>query len=155
MRLRISEIKDKELSECLELVHKTFMRYDAPLFTDEGISSFMRFASYDNISYLMDKRSIKFYKAVFKGKLIGAAAIKNLSHISLLFVDEEHQRNGAGTSLLNFCIKVIRRKNKYACKVTLNSSPASYEFYLKFGFNFDSDEKISGGVIYTPMSYAL
>lgn len=155
MRLKIREVKNEELSECLKLIRKTFMRYEAPIFADEGIRSFMRFISEDNISSLLDKRSMWLYKAVFKGKLIGVAAVKDLSHISLLFVDEKYQRKGAGTALLNFCIKKIRRKNKYAHKVTLNSSPAAYGFYLKFGFDFDSDEKISEGVIYTPMSYAL
>ena len=89
--IEIREIKDIEMNDCLNLVWKTFLEFEAPDYTQEGIEEFKK--------SIYDKDWIKLRKFIgaFENNiLIGVIATKDSNHIALFFVDGKYHRRGIG-----------------------------------------------------------
>jgi hypothetical protein len=79
----IKNIEADQRNDALLLVEKTFMEYEAPDYSDEGISSFMKILGDDGFI-----NSIKMTGAFIDDKLVGIIATRNngnhICHRSLL-----------------------------------------------------------------------
>lgn len=167
----IRAAKRDEWEDAMALAWTTFMKYEAPDYTESGKESFLTFIS-DERMYQMfligeyhlfvaidDGKGISFSpfdgnKAEKKEKIIGIISIRARTHISLLFVDERYHHRGVGRSLVNYAIMYIREEMGEKI-VTVNSAPYAIEFYHRLGF-FDTDiEQESDGIFYTPMSFLI
>lgn len=139
--IEIRKIKDNEMDECLKLVWKTFLEFEAPDYTQEGIEEFKK-AIYDN-DWIKQR---EFIGAFENDKLIGMIATKDSSHIALFFVDVKYHKKGIGRKLYQYVTK--QNNTGY---LTVNSSPYAHEVYKHLGF-FDTDTKQSvNGLIFYPM----
>ena len=87
-------------------------------------------------------------------KLVGLIALKNNSHISLLFVDGNYHRKGIGRNLVMTVIDYSALK-LHTDELTVNASPYAVEFYHKLGFIDTSEVISSDGVQFTPMKYVI
>ena len=67
--------------------------------------------------------------AVQADQLIGMIEVRNYNHIALLFVDDEHQRQGIASSLLEVAIEKCREKNATLRRITVNASPYGLSFF--------------------------
>lgn len=86
----------------------------------------------------------------YKGrKVIGMLAMRNDSHISLLFVRREFQGMGIGTGLLEHCKACCRKKGVSA--LTVNAIETGIPFYITNGFEVFEEERVEHGLRYTPM----
>lgn len=155
MKIKIKKARLKETDKCLELVNKTFDKFEAPLYGEQGTACFKRFTDYENIYKLVKEKRMKIYKATLGKQLVGVMAVMNLSHVSLLFVDENFHRRGIATALLDVCVRECKRRAEYQKFLTLNAAPAAYKFYKSYGFEAKSSEQVNEGIIFTPMEYAL
>ena len=145
IRLEIREVKKEELKDVIELIWKTFLEYEAPDYTEEGIKEFEK--TINDKKWIEDR---KFFGAFEDDKIVGVIAIKNDNHIALFFVDGKYHRRGIGKSLYN----EIKKNNKTGF-FTVNSSPYAHEVYKHLGFYDLDGEQTVNGLRFFPMKVIL
>ena len=148
LEYKIEELKLKDLEEAIRVIEITFLKFEAPDYSKEGVENFFKFANYENIKENLN-RTMKMYVAKVKGKIVGVIGYRDNSHINLLFVLEEYQHNGIAKALYN--VVIDNCKNVYTKKVTVNSSPYAHNVYLKFGFIDDNQMQEVDGIKFYPM----
>lgn len=144
----------EEWEEAMGLAWKTFLEFEADIYTPEGIRSFEDFITDSGLKRMFDMGAYQMISAFDQGKMIGMITLRNEMHISLLFVDRNYHKHGVGRAL-------IGRMADYAKwelgqeKLTVNASPYGVGFYHKIGFKDLGPERQQDGIIYTPMYYIL
>lgn len=142
------EIRKITLSEracALELVFRTFMKYEAPDYSKEGVESFRK-SVIDNKDFL---NHIVLHGAFQGEEIRGVIATRNQgNHIALFFVDEKYHQQGIGKSLFQ---TVLQKCNSN--EMTVHSSPYAVRIYQHLGFVETAPEQITDGIRYTPMIY--
>ena len=154
-QLEYREIKQEDLPEILNLVHKVFDEFEAPYYSEEGVSSFYKFIDINNISEQFSNGSLYFYGCFINNIIVGIIAVKDFIHISLLFVDKQYHKQGIARSLFNDVIKICKENKHFLKTITVNSSPYAVGFYHKLGFVDVSSEQLLDGVQFTPMRLEL
>ena len=150
----MKEIKIKELREAMELVKRVFDEFEAPYYTKRGIENFYKFANYNNIKQQLN-RNMRIYVMKDKNTIIGMIAIRNNSHIALLFVDKKYHRKGIATDLLNKSISHCIQNDKYLKHITVNSSQYGIGFYHATGFKDTDVQQEKDGIIFVPMKLKI
>ena len=72
--MRYEEMKEEELKETLELVKRVFDEFEAPDYTDEGVTNFYKFIDYDSILEQL-KDNFKIFVAKVEEQIIGMVCI--------------------------------------------------------------------------------
>ena len=140
--MEIRTIKKAEMKEALDLVWKVFLDYEATDYAKEGIKEFKR--CLDDESWIGDRA---FYGAFEEGKILGVIATKDITHISLFFVDGNHHKQGIGKKLFLFVNELNDKKF-----FTVNSSPYAHEVYKHLGFvDTIEEEQCINGLRFWPM----
>lgn len=139
----IKKLENNEIISSLQLVWEVFMEFEAPDYSEEGIQTFKKFID-DKHSML----SLDFYGNFIDGKIVGIIAMKEQTHITMLFTAKEHHRKGIAKSLFNHVSGMIENEI-----FTVNSSPYAIGFYHKLGFLDTEIEKNINGIKFTPMQY--
>ena len=143
--MEIREIKLVERSNALDLVYNTFMQYEAPDYTKQGVETFQD-SVINNIVYL---NNILLYGAYEGDNIKGVIATRNQgNHIALFFVDGKFHKQGIGKTLF---YEVLQKSTSN--EVTVNSSPYAVKIYQHLGFVKTAPEQITNGMRYTPMIY--
>lgn len=137
----IKKIKFECLKPAIDLVWKTFLEYEAPDYSAEGITEFKN--SINDQKWQKDK---EFYGAYEDNKLRGVIATKNKNHIALFFVDGAYHKKGIGKKLFAEILKYNEDK-----QFTVNSSPYAKEIYEHLGFKCTNDMQIVNGLKFYPM----
>ena len=140
----------KEWEEAMQLAWDTFMIYEAPDYTMRGVQSFREFVKDPGLKKMFLDGSYQVWGAFEKGIMIGVISIRNRSHISLLFVDTDHHRQGVATALLKTLFSYARNEMNIS-EITVNAAPYATGFYHKAGFVDLCQEKTTDGIRYTPM----
>ena len=148
LEYKIEELQLENLEEALNVVEVTFMKFEAPDYTTEGVDSFFKFANYDAIKESLSK-NMKMYVAKVNDKIVGVIGYRDNSHINLLFVLEEYQNNGIAKALFNLVLQNCKDVNTK--RITVNSSPYAHNVYLKFGFIDDGQMLEVDGIKFYPM----
>ncbi len=140
--MEIRKVLKKEMKEALNLVWEVFLEFEAPDYTEEGINEFKR--TIDDKKWVSER---DFYGAFDENnKIIGVVATKDLTHISLFFVNGKYHRHGIGRQLYDK-VRMINDKPFF----TVNSSTYAHEIYKRFGF-IDTDlEQCVNGLRFYPM----
>lgn len=146
----VREIREDEWEEAMRIAWDTFIIYEAPEYTREGIQNFKNFVK-DPILKSMFKEGRYHVLAAFCDSLmVGMIGVRNETHISLLFVDSEYHRRGIAKKLVYSMFE--RTYNMYGKReMTVNSSPYAVGFYHKIGFLDTDTERLTDGIRYTPM----
>ncbi len=136
------------------LVARSFNEFIAPDFPDEGIEEFFR---YSNPRALVKRSEGNHFVLVAEaeGTIAGMIEIREMRHVSMLFVDKAYHRRGIGKELLGAALDRIETVSRPPKKVTVHSSRYAVPFYESLGFIRTEEEKIIHGVIHIPMSLAL
>lgn len=145
-------IDSDEWDEAMTLSYETFLQFDAPMFTQNGIAGFVAFLQDENIKREFDEGSYYVVGAYEFNKLVGVISLRNKNHISLLFVEKNHLRKGIGRQLIMETMAFARTRLRQKI-ITVNSSPYAVEFYKSCGFIEAGEEVDAGGIQYTPMEY--
>ena len=139
--MEIRKIKDEEMPMALDLTWRTFLEFEAPDYTEEGIEEFRK-SIYDK-EWLAAR---DFWGAFDNEKLLGLIATKNYNHIALFFVDGKYHKQGIGRSLFNKICE-LNETGFY----TVNSSPYAKGVYEHFGFEYTDSEQCVNGLRFYPM----
>ena len=155
MIYKIVEMQTNELKETLELVKYVFDEFEAPYYSEEGITSFYKFIDINNVSEQYSNGSLYFYGCFVNDIIVGMIAVKDFVHISLLFVDKQYHKQGIARRLFNDVLKICKENNPSLKTITVNSSPYAVEVYHKFGFFALSSEQVVDGIRFTLMELNL
>lgn len=154
-QLEYRKIKQEELPETLNLVRKVFDEFEAPYYSEEGVTSFYKFIDINNMSEQYSNGSLYFYGCFVNDIIVGMIAIKDFIHISLLFVDKQYHKQGIARNLFDHIIQICKEKNPSLKTITVNSSSYAVEVYHKFGFSDVSSEQVMDGIRFVPMELKI
>lgn len=143
-----------EWDDAMTLAWKTFMKFEANVYTDEGIRNFEDFITDTTLHRLFIMGIYQMFVALDRKQIVGMITLRNSSHISLLFVDEKYHRRGIGRALIEYLREYLLSEAGIS-KVTVNAAPYGVAFYHKLGFKDIRPEEERDGIKYTPMEFVL
>ena len=91
---------DKDWIPAMHMIWKTFLKYEAVDYTEEGIRNFHEFITDEHLYKSFRQGRYQMMVALDGERVIGAASVRNYNHLSLLFVDEEYHHRGIGRDLM-------------------------------------------------------
>jgi len=138
----------------MDLAWNTFVRFDAPDYSPEGIENFRKFVNDEMLRNMFIAGHYQLFVAVDEGRYVGMLSLRERKHISLLFVDERYHRHGIASALLTYVSRYALTEEGLD-KLTVNSSPYAIGFYHKKGFRDLQSETEADGIRYTPMELRL
>ena len=142
--MEIKEIEKAQIPEAIDLIWTTFLQFEAPDYSEEGVQSFRDFVKDKEII-----STLEFWGAYDNRELKGVIATnKNHRHICCFFVKAQYHRQGIGSKLWEYLLA-----NSSSEVITVNSSPYAVPVYHKLGFADTDVEQLSDGMRYTPMKY--
>ena len=139
-----------EWNEIIALVWKTFLRFEAPDYSREGIKNFNDFITDHTLFRMFEKGYYRVMVALEEKQIVGVISVRDSSHISLLFVAENVHKRGLGKRLIEEMVQYLLSEEGIT-RITVNSSPYALDFYRKIGFRDIGFEQLSGGIRFTPM----
>ena len=135
-----------EIPAVASLAREAFMDAVAPLYTEEGIRTFLEFVSLAALRQRMAENCVTY--VAYRGReLVGVAHVRDGSHIAMLFVAPRVQRSGIGRALLTVAVDECSSE-----VVTVKSSPNAEGAYLRYGFKRTAPEQIDRGLRFIPMA---
>ena len=138
----------------MKLAWDTFVRFDAPDYSQEGIRNFHNFVNDDMLRKMFMAGQYQLFVASEADRYVGMLSLRERSHISLLFVDEEYHRHGVASALIRFVSKYVLTEEGID-RITVNASPYAVGFYHKKGFVDLSGETVADGIRFTPMELRI
>lgn len=152
---RYEDFKEGFEKTVSEMIWEVFEEFEAPEYGETGIRIFKEFIDPLRLVNEVRKNTLRLI-CCFEGEtLVGVLALRNLSHISLLFVKKSHHRKGIAKGLLNQALEHIAALSPCKNELTVNSSPYAVDIYKRMGF-FPIDEmQEKDGIIYLPMKRIL
>ena len=143
-----------EWEDAMALAWRTFMRFEADVYTPDGVRNFENFITDSTLYRMFVMGSYQMFVALDGKKIVGMLTIRGTTAISLLFVDAKYHRRGIGRALLRYLFNYLLTETR-AVRVTVNAAPYGLEFYHKLGFRDLGPEEKRDGIIYTPMEFIL
>ena len=143
-----------EWQDAMALAWKTFLRFEADVYSPEGVRNFENFITDSTLYRMFVMGTYQLFVALDRDKIVGMITLRDSTRISLLFVDEAYHRQGIGRSLIKYLTDYLITEVG-ADRVTVNSSPYGVAFYHKLGFRDIRPEVVRDGIIFTPMEFIL
>ena len=150
----IRPLREAEIRAASAPVRRVFAEFEAPDYAQEGIDVFHRFIAPEALTEQFRTGALKLWGAFRQDTLAGVAAVRNRSHISLLFVDASCHRQGIARALFS-AVRDFCRTDPAVSRITVNSSPYAVEIYRRLGFTATDAERVTDGIRFTPMTYLL
>ena len=145
----ISPAKADEWESAMEVAWRTFLKFEAPVYTKEGTEHFLEFISGERLYKMFLCGEYKMLVAKDGERVAGVACLRAGNHISLLFVEHRYQRFGIGRRLVSELQRMYCSGD--SCQLTVNAAPCAIGFYEKLGFIKTDDMKTADGITYLPM----
>lgn len=153
-KAEIRPAKISEWDEAMDVVWKTFLRYEGDEYTSEGVDNFWEFIRDETLEKMFRVGQYRMFVAIIEEKIVGVITLRDGNHISLLFVDDQYHRQGIGTQLIAYLADYLKHEvGKYF--MTVNASPYGLPFYRSIGFKDMGPEVRERGIVYTPMRLVL
>lgn len=134
----------------IELAWRTFLKFEAKDYGEEGIKSFRDFLSDSMLRRMFVKGEYPVFIALDGKHQAGMISLRDKTHISLLFVEEGYHHQGIGRGLIKKLEDYIKREYR-GCRITVNAAPYAIGFYHAVGFEDVAPQLSKEGIIYTPM----
>ena len=124
----------EEWKPAMELVWRTFMKYEGKEYTQEGIQHFFDFITDDDLYRLFLNGEYRLMVALDQGRIIGVGSVRSRNHLSLLGKLCEYLKAETGENFMS-----------------VQAAPYAVEFYRKQGFHALCHELHYAGIRVTPM----
>lgn len=144
----------EEWQKVIALAWKTFLKFEAPDYSKEGVESFNNFITDQTLYKMFVSGTYQLMVALDNSTIIGIISVRDINHVSLLFVEESFHKKGVGTNLIKELCSYLFRE-EHITRITVNSSPFAVGFYHKLGFNDLDTELTADGIRYTPMEFFI
>ena len=154
MPYQIRSAYREDWEEAMSLAWRTFLQFEADDYSPEGIKNFENFITDTTLYRMFVMGAYQMFVALDGEKIVGMITLRDMTHISLLFVDEKYHRRGIGRALMQYLENYLLTELQ-ASRVTVNASPYGVDFYHRLGFRDLYPEQRRDGIIYTPMEFVL
>lgn len=146
--------KIEEWQPAMQMIWKTFLKFEGNDYTEKGIRNFFDFITDDGLYQAFLRGDYQMMVAMDAERVIGAASVRNRNHLSLLFVDEEYHRQGVGGTLIKRLCDYLKTEEgeRY---MSLNAAPYAVNFYRRLGFRTVRPEGEYSGIRVTFMEKIL
>jgi len=144
-------MKPGEENDAGALVRGVFRTFVAPQYSREGVDEFLRYVEPEAMATRAEANHFVLVAEV-DGKIMGAIEVRNCSHISLLFVEGQFQRQGVARELLRRALEICADNQPEVREFTVNSSPNAIGAYERLGFQSLGPEQTVNGIRFVPMS---
>ncbi len=146
----IREAKAEDWKPAMNMVWKTFLKFEGRDYTQEGIRNFWDFITDKQLYYAFLDGVYRAWVATDGKKIIGFASIRNGNLLSLLFVDEKYHRLGVGSALIErLCTHL--KLDEGLDSIRVKAAPYALDFYKKVGFTALGEEEHYAGIRVTAM----
>lgn len=136
------------------LVAHVFTKFIAPLYDPEGVTEFLQYASPAEMSRRLHHEHV-IWVAEAHGRIIGMVEVRDFDHISLLFVDEAHQRQGVARGLVAHALEACLAHRPGLAELTVYASPNAVAAYQRWGFRATGPEQLRNGMRFIPMALSV
>jgi len=152
----VREVADRDVERALELVNAVFSEFVAVEYSEQGRVTFEVYLQGKLEEVSADLASgHKQMWAYYQGdEILGVIAMKDVSHISLLFVDKGHHKKGIARQMLQVVLEGLQEKMEVT-QITVNSSPYAVRAYECLGFVQTEEQQERDGILYVPMTRLL
>ena len=154
MPYQIRSAYREDWEEAMSLAWRTFLQFEADDYSPEGVKNFENFITDTTLYRMFVMGAYQMFVALDGEKIVGMITLRDMTHISLLFVDEKYHRQGIGRALMQYLENYLLTELQ-ATRVTVNASPYGVDFYHRLGFRDLHPEQKKDGIIYTPMEFVL
>jgi len=148
---QIRLLDGEDLQQGLALVWEVFSHDLAPECTDTGIEEFWHAIDFEYLLHRMGDGTLRFWGAFDGERPVGLIALRELTHITLLFIESEYQFQGAGTALLKKALLDCKDLDPAIDRVTVEALGQSRGFFETLGFRVTGDDNMEDGILKTPM----
>lgn len=143
-----------QAEEASRLIQRAFQQFIVATYTSRGKRYFLRHTS--KAALLRRKRKNQLLVVAEQmDRVSGVLAVRNVNHISLLFVAPECHRRGIGTLLVGKALELMKGATPDLATVTVNSSTYAVPFYAELGFQVKGPARFYKGMKITPMELRL
>lgn len=142
--------KPEEWAPAMQMIWKTFIKFEGQDYTEEGIRNFFDFITDADLHNSFLAGNYQMMVALDQERIVGAGSVRNRNHLSLLFVDEEYHHRGIGASIMEQLCRYLQEEvgERY---MSLKAAPYAVNFYRKIGFREVAPEEEYSGIRVTPM----
>ena len=151
----IKEVPAKDVPQAINLVNRVFSEFVAVDYSEEGRNTFEAYlkVKLQEVSAALKSGDKKMWAYYQGDQILGVIATQGTSHISLMFVDKAHHRQGIAKKLFQTVLEELRARNME--QITVNSSPHAIKAYEYLGFVQTQEQQEKDGILFVPMMYAL
>lgn len=147
------ELKEADFNDALTLVWETFLKFEAPDYTAEGVETFRQFIDVEEFRPRFLADGFFAWGCFVENEMVGMFAMRERKHITLFFVKEEYHQLGIGKQL--FALAKMTAVLEGAKEMTVNSSAFALEVYERLGFERTDELQIMDGIQFIPMKMIL
>ena len=144
----IKEVSDNDIAQAIDFLIRVFSEFNS----EQGRNSFESNLREKFLPALKSGER-KMWAYYIDDKIVGVIARRDNPHISLMFVDRQHHRQGIARQLFDVVTDEFKKEN--AVQITVNSSPYAIKFYEHLGFVKTGEPQEKGGIISIPMMKIL
>lgn len=145
----VKHAETKDWDAAIAVAWRTFQQVASQVSGEEAMDIFREGLTSTQLYIEFLQGRFPLFCAYHDKKIVGMLALKDRSHISLLFVKKEFQRMGIGTKLLEKCRTYCSQQG--VSDLTVNAIATGIPFYVSNGFTAFAEEKSENGLRYTPM----
>ncbi|MBR6328323.1 MAG: GNAT family N-acetyltransferase [Lachnospiraceae bacterium] len=148
--INVRELRKDEWTQAMALAWRTFLRFEANDCEPEGVSSFYRFVTDDDLEKMFLIGEYKAFGAFDGDRIVGISGVRSTNFLSILFVDEAYHRRGIATALVEAAAEYIcdeKKKNEMTVYAAMNA----VGFYLRLGFSATGEKRSEAGITFLPM----
>lgn len=148
------EALDAEVPAICALVRRVFLAWVAPHYTVEGVETFLAYVE----PHLMRARVATNHVllvADYERTLVGMIEVRDLAHVSLLFVETAYQGLGIGRLLWEHALTRCLEQHPTMTVFTVHASPNAVAAYERLGFCATAGEQTAHGMRYLPMAHRI
>ena len=147
-------IKPGEWNQMMDMIWRTFMKFEAVDYTQEGIDQFHDFLYDGQLHAWYLQGAYEMLVALDGERIVGEISVRKGNYISLLFVEEAYHRRGIGSALMKRMAEHLKNQ-KSQVFMTVKAAPYAVDFYRKLGFHCTGPEVNIAGIRVTPMEKFL
>lgn len=160
LRMTASEIEYAYLppgreKEAAQLVEEVFRGQVAPLYSQEGVEEFLKYAAPQAVEGRLAAHNFILAASGPQGLVGVVEADEQRGHIVWFFVADQARGMGVGRELMRRAVAELKRRRPDLHRVTVNSSPNAVAVYLALGFTPSDHQQEHNGIKFTPMTLLL
>jgi len=152
----IKEVSGRDIKRAIELVNNVFSEFVAVDYSEQGKVTFETYLEnkLEEVSIELSSGHKKMWAYYQDDTILGVIATRDVSHISLMFVDKQYHRRGIAKQLLQVVIDELKQDTSIT-QITVNSSPYAVKIYEHLGFLKTEEMQEKDGIIFIPMMRSI